>query len=92
MLKTIEETFPKGVSYTHPEGGLFLWVTLPEGVDAAEVFKKALEKKVAFVVGEPFYPNGGNANHLRLNYSSMPEDKIVEGIKRLGEVLTEVLG
>ena len=92
MLKTIEETFPKSVSYTHPEGGLFLWVTLPEGVDAADVFKKALEKKVAFVAGEPFYPNGGNANHFRLNYSNMPEDKIVEGTKRLGEVLTEMLG
>ncbi len=92
MLKTIEETFPKSVSYTHPEGGLFLWVTLPEGIDAADVFKKALEKKVAFVAGEPFYPNGGNANHFRLNYSNMPEDKIVEGTKRLGEVLTEMLG
>lgn len=90
MINTMKECFPANVSYTHPEGGLFLWVTLPEGIDAAEVFKKALEKKVAFVAGEPFYPNGGNANHFRLNYSNMPEDKIVEGIKALGEVLTEV--
>lgn len=92
MIKTIEETFPKCVSHTYPEGGLFLWVTLPEGVDAADVFAKAIEKKVAFVAGEPFYPNGGNANHFRLNYSNMTEEKIVEGIKRLGEVLTEMLG
>ncbi len=90
MINTMAECFPKNVSYTHPEGGLFLWVTLPEGIDAAEVFKKALDKKVAFVAGEPFYPNGGNANHFRLNYSNMPEDKIVEGIRALGAVLTEV--
>lgn len=90
MVNTMKECFPKNVSFTYPEGGLFLWVTLPEGIDAAEVFKKALEKKVAFVAGEPFYPNGGNANHFRLNYSNMPEDKIVAGIKALGEVLTEV--
>ena len=92
MIKTIEETFPKCVTHTYPEGGLFLWVTLPEDVDAADVFNKALEKKVAFVVGEPFFPNGGHKNHMRLNYSSMPEDKIVEGIRHLGEVLTEMLG
>ena len=66
---------------------MFAWATLPEGVNAAEVLKKALEQKVAFVPGEPFYPNGGNANHCRLNFSNMPEDKIVEGITRLGKVL-----
>ena len=91
MIETMEKYFPQGVTWTHPQGGLFLWVTLPEGLDAADVFKKALEKKVAFVAGEPFYPNGGNANHIRLNYSCMPEDKIVEGMKRLGETLTEMI-
>ena len=87
MLETMEKEFPDNVKYTYPNGGLFTWVTLPEGVDAAEVMKKALEEKVAFVPGESFFPNGGNANHFRLNYSCMPEDKIVEGITRLGKVL-----
>ncbi len=90
MLSTMQECFPKNVTWTHPEGGLFLWVTLPEGLDSAVVFEKALEKKVAFVAGEPFYPNGGNANHFRMNYSAMPDEKIVEGVKRLGEVLSEL--
>ena len=91
MLKTMEEEFPKGVEFTHPQGGLFTWVTLPEGIDAGEMAKKCLEKNVAYVPGASFYPNGGVFNTCRLNYSNMPEDKIVEGIKRMGEVLREEL-
>ena len=87
MVQTMKEEFPQTVKFTNPQGGLFTWLELPEGVDAAEVFKLAIAQKVAFVPGEPFYPNGGHANHARLNFSSMPEDKIVEGIKRLGKVL-----
>lgn len=87
MIKTMEKEFPKNVKFTYPEGGLFTWVELPEGVDAGKVMEKALEEKVAFVPGGSFYPNGGNENHFRLNYSNMPEDKIVEGITRLGKVL-----
>ena len=87
MIETMEKEFPRNVKFTYPNGGLFTWVELPEGVDAAEVLKKALEEKVAFVPGGSFYPNGGNENHFRLNYSCMPEDKIVEGITRLGKVL-----
>ena len=87
IIKTMEETFPDCVTFTRPEGGLFLWVTLPKGVNARDVFMKCLEKKVAFVPGGPFFPNGGNENTLRLNYSNMPEDRIVEGIKRLAVVL-----
>ncbi len=87
MIQTMEKEFPKNVKFTYPNGGLFTWVQLPEGVDAGEVMKKALEEKVAFVPGGSFYPNGGNENHFRLNYSNMPEDKIVEGITRLGKVL-----
>lgn len=87
MIQTMEKEFPKNVKFTYPNGGLFTWVELPEGVDAGEVMKKALEQKVAFVPGGSFYPNGGNENHFRLNYSNMPEDKIVEGITRLGKVL-----
>ena len=91
MLKTMEEEFPEGVEFTHPQGGLFTWVTLPEGIDAGEMAKKCLEKNVAYVPGASFYPNGGVFNTCRLNYSNMPEDKIVEGIKRMGEVLREEL-
>ena len=90
MVQTMKEEFPKAVTFTNPQGGLFTWIDLPEGVDAAEVFKLAIAQKVAFVPGEPFYPNGGHANHARLNFSSMPEDKIVEGIKRLGKVLKNI--
>jgi len=86
MIETMEKEFPKEFKFTYPNGGLFTWVEMPEGIDAAEVLKKALEEKVAFVPGGSFYPNGGNENHCRLNYSCMPEDKIVEGIKRLGKV------
>ena len=91
MLKTMEEEFPEGVEFTHPQGGLFTWVTLPEGIDAGEMAKKCLEKNVAYVPGASFYPNGGVYNTCRLNYSNMPEDKIIEGIKRMGEVLREEL-
>lgn len=87
MMETMEKEFPKNVKFTHPNGGLFTWVEFPEGVDAEDVMKKALEENVAFVPGGSFYPNGGNENHCRMNYSSMPEDKIVEGIVRLGKVL-----
>ena len=87
MIDTMKKEFPQNTAFTNPDGGLFAWATFPEGIDAAELLKKTLEEKVAFVPGEPFYPNGGNANHCRLNYSCMNEDKIVEGITRLGKVL-----
>ena len=92
MYDSMNEYFPEGVTFTYPEGGLFTWVTLPENMDAKEIMPKVLEKNVAYVPGGPFYPNGGNANHFRLNYSNMPEDRIVEGIKRLGAVLKEEMG
>lgn len=91
MLKTMEEEFPKEVKYTHPSGGLFIWVILPKHINAVDLAGKALEKKVAFIPGEAFYPYGGNVNTLRMNYSTMTEEKIVEGIKRLGAVLREAI-
>lgn len=91
MLKAMEEEFPEGVEFTRPQGGLFTWVTLPEGMDSEDIAKKCLEKNVAYVPGASFYPNGGVTNTCRLNYSNMPEDKIKEGIKRMGEVLKEEL-
>ena len=91
MIKTMEEEFPEGVTWTNPQGGLFTWVVLPEHLNAREIAVKALEKNVAYVPGGAFFPNGGHENTFRMNYSNMPEDKIVEGIKRLGEVLREVV-
>jgi len=91
MCESMKQYFPEGITFTYPEGGLFTWVTLPEGMDAKELMPKVLAKNVAYVPGGPFYPHGGHANHFRLNYSNMPEDRIVEGIKRLADVLKEEL-
>ena len=91
MCESMKKYFPEGITFTYPEGGLFTWVTLPEGMDAKELMPKVLAKNVAYVPGGPFYPHGGHANHFRLNYSNMPEDRIVEGIKRLADVLKEEL-
>ena len=87
MLKTMEETFPKEVKFTHPEGGLFTWCVLPEYMDAKVIAPQCLEKNVAYVPGGSFFPNGGKENHFRLNYSCMPEERIVEGITKIAEVL-----
>ncbi len=87
MMGAIKKHFPEEVRYTYPQGGLFTWCELPEGMDAKEVFKKSIEENVAFVPGGSFYPNGGNENTFRLNYSMMSEEKIQEGIRRLGQVL-----
>lgn len=87
MLKSIKTYFPEEAKCTHPNGGLFAWVELKENLNAREIFKDAIEQNVAFVPGGSFFPNGGHENYFRLNYSTMPEDKIVEGIKRLGNVL-----
>lgn len=86
MLKTMEEHFPEGVSWTRPQGGMFLWVTLPEGMSAHKLLDQAVELKVAYVHGGPFFPNGGGENTLRLNFSNALPEKIVAGITRLGEL------
>lgn len=91
MIEAIKEHFPSNISYTYPEGGLFTWVVLPENINTREIMPKALEKNVAFVPGGSFFPNGGNENAFRLNYSTMSEDKIKEGIERLGKLLKEVM-
>jgi 2-aminoadipate transaminase len=92
MLAAMDGYFPPGVDWTHPQGGLFLWGMLPEGLNSTEVFKVAVERKVAFVPGNAFYPCGGGENTMRLNFSNATPDKIREGIARLGQVLSEKLG
>ncbi len=91
MIEMMEEMFPTGVSWTKPLGGMFLWGVLPENVDAAEVLKVAVERKVAFVPGGSFHPNGGGKNTMRLNFSFSNPDNIREGIERLGVTLKEAL-
>jgi len=88
-IKTMEKTFPKNITFTVPEGGLFTWVELPETINARDVLVKSLERNVAFVPGGSFFPNGGNENTFRINFSNMPENRIIEGLERLGEVLKE---
>ncbi len=87
MLKTMKECFPKEIEYTESKGGLFTWVKLREDIDSRIVLEKALQEKVAFVPGASFFPNNPKHNYFRLNYSTMSEDKIILGIKRLGKVL-----
>ena len=89
MLDAMAEYLPDSVKFTRPDGGLFTWVELPEGVNARDLLVRCLEEKVAFVPGGAFYPNGGNENTLRLNYSNMPPERIREGVRRLGEAMKE---
>ena len=91
MTEAMDEHFPDWVNYEKPVGGLFIWCTLPEGWDAQEVFNRAVERKVAFVPGEPFFSvRGRGKNTFRLNFSAEPEARIREGIKRLGGLLKEM--
>ncbi|MDE6364545.1 MAG: PLP-dependent aminotransferase family protein [Lachnospiraceae bacterium] len=90
MMAAMDQYFPSTVKYTKPHGGMFLWVTLPEGVSAMSLFPKALEKKVAFVPGDPFYIGSDNTNTMRLNYTNADCKTIEEGIHRLGELLKEL--
>jgi DNA-binding transcriptional MocR family regulator len=91
MLATMEANFPEEVSWTKPEGGLFLMVTLPQGMDAAELLVKALEQNVAFVPCDAFFIGDMGHNTFRLNFSNARPEMIVEGIKRLGTVLKDTM-
>lgn len=91
MLDAMDEHFPESVKWTKPEGGMFLWVTLPEGLDAQEMLMKAVERKVAYVPGQPFHPDGSGKNTMRVNYSNASPDMIREGIARLGKLFREEL-
>ena len=91
MLKVLGDNLPDSVTFTRPEGGLFLWVTFPEQVNARDLLEKCLAQQVAFVPGGAFYPNPGNENHARLNFSCMSSEKIEEGTKRFCKAVTEFL-
>ena len=87
MLAAMDQRFPDGTTWTRPQGGLFLWVRLPEGVDCDDLFKEAVEQKVAFVPGTAFYADGSGHDSLRLTFATCPTDKIDEGINRLGKAI-----
>jgi 2-aminoadipate transaminase len=87
MLSALEQHMPAGTRWTNPEGGMFLWMELPNGMDAQALFPKALEQKVAYVPGAPFFAGTQRHEFIRLNYSNRPSDLIQEGMKRLGTVL-----
>ena len=91
MLNAMKREFPEGIEYTHPEGGLFTWVILPEYMNAREVALECIKEKVAYVPGGSFFPNGGHENTFRMNYSCMPDDKIEQGIASLGKVLKAMM-
>lgn len=87
MLKAVEAQFPKELAWTRPQGGLFLWMTLPEQLDALELLGKAIEADVAFVIGRPFFPDGGGHNTFRLNFSYASDEDIEVGVGRLAQVI-----
>lgn len=89
MLAVMKETMPEEVTYTHPDGGLFIWCRLPKNMDAMEIFKKAVEKKVAFVSGRSFYCENPQNNTFRLNFSFVNEEKAAKGIRALAQNIKE---
>ncbi|WP_416064123.1 PLP-dependent aminotransferase family protein [Rhizobium sp. ZK1] len=93
MLAALEKYMPEGTSWTKPEGGMFIWVTLPKGMDGAELLAKSLESaKVAFVPGKAFFADGSGANTFRVSFSCANETMIDEGISRLGKLIASEIG
>ena len=92
MLSALSASMPDGVSWTHPDGGMFVWLTLPEKIDGANLLAECLKReKVAFVPGKAFFADGSGANTIRLSFSRMAEPVIAEGVARLGRVVRQVL-
>lgn len=89
MLDALEEYMPDGVEWTRPDGGMFLWVTGPSFIDTSEMFSKAIQRRVAYVVGSAFFHDGSGRNSMRLNFSYPTDERIVEGVRRLAEVFKE---
>lgn len=89
MMKALDENMPEEVSWTRPEGGLFLWVRAPTYVDTKDMFLRAIEKKIAYVTGTAFYGDGRGTNEMRLNFSFETDERIHDGVERLADVLRE---
>jgi 2-aminoadipate transaminase len=90
MVMALEIEMPPGVTVTHPQGGLFLWLELPEEIDARRLLRVSLDRGVAFVPGDSFFPTTQRMNTMRLNFSNMPEHRIIEGIRRLATAIKEM--
>lgn len=91
MLACFEKYMPEGVTWTHPEGGLFLFVKMPEGYDARELFDIAMKEDVAFVIGEAFHCDGSGKNTMRMNFSFMNAERTEEGVKRLARAIDKMI-
>jgi 2-aminoadipate transaminase len=89
MLDSLAECFPREAEWTHPEGGLFIWATLPDYIDTTDLLARALEEHVAFVPGRAAFVDGRGGSSMRLNFSGVDEDEIREGVRRIGEVVRE---
>lgn len=89
MAEAIRENMENAASFPFPQGGLFLWLRLAEGIDTKALLAESIARKVAYVPGEPFHANGGGSNTMRLNFSYMPEERIREGITRLAGLVKE---
>jgi 2-aminoadipate transaminase len=92
MLDSLAEHFPREAEWTHPEGGLFIWATLPDYIDTTDLLARALRENVAFVPGRAAFVDGRGGSSMRLNFSGVGEDDIREGIRRIGEVVREQVG
>jgi len=91
MLAAMRECFPDGTTWTHPQGGLFLWVRFPESLDAADVLRESVKDGVAFLAGAPFFFDRTNANTARFNFSNADPERIREGVRRIGVVLQRLI-
>ncbi len=91
MISSIKEHFSSEITFTEPEGGMFLWLTLPENISSEELFDLAIKEKVAFVPGTPFFVNGKGQNTMRFNFSNVNEATIEEGVKRLARIIDKLI-
>lgn len=91
MIAAFEKYMPEGVTWTNPDGGLFLFVTLPQGYNATDLFKLAVKEDVAFVIGEAFHCDGSGKNTLRINFSYMNEERAEEGVRRLANAIRKLM-
>ena len=92
MINAMAEYFPHGATWNKPAGGLFIWATMPDVLSSEDLLAKALSKNVAFVPGPNAYVDGRGRSSMRLNFSGVKEDEIIEGIRRIGQVAREMLG
>jgi 2-aminoadipate transaminase len=92
MILALEKEMPKGICFSRPKGGLYVWVELPPHLDARELLRRSLQRNVAFIPGGGFFPMGNKENTLRLSFSTMPVERIEEGIRRLGLAVKEMMG